>query len=85
MIVKNRNYWVISKNSNTNYWGQDVSPSWTAIGTFIYHPGQEKGVSVEPHYHDVWRLSSAIALFVSIERRWGVISCVALDRQAHAE
>ena len=52
MIVKNASYWVISANSNTNYWGQDVSPEWTVIGTFMYHPPEKKGSGVEPHYHD---------------------------------
>ena len=52
MIIKSGNYWIISRNSNTDYWGQDVSPPWTAVGSFIYHPSQVKGAGVEPHYHD---------------------------------
>jgi len=52
VIVKNDNYWVISKNSNTEYWGQDVSPEWTVIGTFMYHSPEKRGSGVEPHYHD---------------------------------
>ena len=52
MIIKNENYWIISRNSNSDYWGQDASPQWTAIGSFIYHPSQTKGAGVEPHYHD---------------------------------
>ena len=43
---------MISKNSNIDYWGQDVSPDWTAIGTFIYDPSEGEGRSAEPHYHD---------------------------------
>jgi hypothetical protein len=39
MIVKNRNHWLISKNSIANYWGRDVSPDRTAIGTFISRSG----------------------------------------------
>ena len=61
MIVKNENHWIISKNSNIDYWGQDVSPEWTAIGTFIYHPFQKKVNAVEPHYHDadeIWIFGS---------------------------
>jgi mannose-6-phosphate isomerase-like protein (cupin superfamily) len=52
MIIKNEKYWIISRNSNTDYWGQDASPQWTAIGSFIYHPSQKTGAGVEPHYHD---------------------------------
>lgn len=61
MIIKNENYWIISTASNTDYWGQDVSPEWTAIGTFMYHPRQKRGGGVEPHYHDadeIWIFSS---------------------------
>jgi len=57
MIIKDRNYWVISKNSNVDYWSQDASPEWTPIGTFKYHPSEGEGRSAEPHYHDadeVW-------------------------------
>jgi len=46
VIVKNDNYWVISKNSNTEYWGQDVSPEWTVIGTFMYHSPEKRGSGV---------------------------------------
>ena len=54
MRIKNQNYWIISRNSNTDYWGQDVSPEWAAIGTFIWHDIEDrKGVGVEPHFHDV--------------------------------
>ena len=63
MIVKNESYWIISRNSNTDYWGQDVSPEWTAIGTFMYHPLEKRGAGVEPHYHDadeVWIFRSGI-------------------------
>ena len=38
MIIKDPNYWIISRDSNTDYWGQDASPEWTAVGSFIYHP-----------------------------------------------
>ena len=52
MIIRNDNYWIISREANTNYWGQEASPPWTAIGSFIYHPGQRRGAGAEPHYHD---------------------------------
>ena len=52
MIIRNENCWIISREANTDYWGQEASPSWTAIGSFIYHPGQRRGAGAEPHYHD---------------------------------
>ena len=61
MIVKDSNYWIISKNSNFDYSGQDVSPDWTVIGTFMYHPHAGVGGAVEPHYHDadeIWIIGS---------------------------
>ena len=61
MFIKNDNYWIISKSSNTNYWSQGVSPDWTIIGTFIYHPVEPMGRGVEPHYHDadeIWMFAS---------------------------
>lgn len=57
MIIKNSNYWIISKNSNTVYWGEESSPDWTAINSFMRHPTDKAGVKNEPHYHDadeVW-------------------------------
>lgn len=61
MFIKNDNYWIISKNSNTDYWGQDVSPDWTVIGTLMHHPVAARGGGVEPHYHDadeIWMFAS---------------------------
>lgn len=61
MFIKNDSYWIISNSSNTDYWNQKVSPEWTVIGTFIYHPVESKGRGVEPHYHDAdeaWMFAS---------------------------
>jgi mannose-6-phosphate isomerase-like protein (cupin superfamily) len=59
--IKDPNYWIISGNSNTDNWGQDVSPEWTSIGSLIYHPSQKTGADVGPHYHDadeVWMFAT---------------------------
>ena len=61
MIIKEPNYWVISKNTNTDYWGQDASPEWTVVGSLMYHPSQDRGAGVESHYHDadeIWMFAS---------------------------
>ena len=61
MRIKNTDYWIISKDSNNDYWGQDASPKWTALGSFIYHPAQKRGAGVEPHYHDadeIWMFAT---------------------------
>ena len=52
MILSNDNYVVYSRNSNTHYWEQGIFPTWTAINTLIWIPGQQRGAGVEPHYHD---------------------------------
>jgi len=39
-------------NSPRNYWNQDLYPSWAALTTLQYLPGQRIGAGVEPHYHD---------------------------------
>jgi len=39
-------------NSPKNYWSQDLYPSWAALTTLQYLPGQRTGAGVEPHYHD---------------------------------
>ncbi len=57
MIIKTSNYWVISKDSNNVYWGEESSPDWTSINSFMKHPSDKAGVKNEPHYHDadeVW-------------------------------
>lgn len=52
MIIENTNYTVISKNSNSDYFGRRGYPDWTALNTFCDFPNQLIGRGVEPHYHD---------------------------------
>ena len=57
MIVKSDGFWLISRNSNDDYWGRTKSPDWTVVGSIKHHPTERMGVGVEPHYHDadeVW-------------------------------
>tara|TARA_Y100000588_G_C14264626_1_gene929260 strand:- start:1643 stop:2353 length:711 start_codon:yes stop_codon:yes gene_type:complete len=57
LIIKKSNYWIIPKTSNTVYWGEESSPDWTSINSFMSHPTAKAGVTNEPHYHDadeVW-------------------------------
>lgn len=59
--IKNPNYWITSRNSNTVYWGEGASPDWTVINSFMWHPAGGSGLGVEPHYHDadeVWIFAS---------------------------
>lgn len=61
MIVRNSDYVIISKNSNTAYWDEGLYPRWTAFNTFLYFPEEKKGCGVEPHYHDadeIWLFPS---------------------------
>ena len=57
MIVKSDGFWLISRNSNDDYWGKTKSPDWTVVGSIKHYPSEGMGVGVEPHYHDadeVW-------------------------------
>ncbi len=57
MIVKSDGFWLISRNSNDDYWGKTKSPDWTAVGSIKHYPNEGMGMGVEPHYHDadeVW-------------------------------
>ena len=57
MIVKSDGFWLISRNSNDDYWGRTKSPDWTVVGSIKHHPTERMGVGAEPHYHDadeVW-------------------------------
>ena len=57
MIVKSDGFWLISRNSNDDYWGTTKSPDWTVVGSIKHHPTEGMGVGAEPHYHDadeVW-------------------------------
>ena len=57
MIVKSDGFWLISRNSNDDYWGKTKSPDWTAVGSIKHYPSEGMGMGVEPHYHDadeVW-------------------------------
>lgn len=57
MLVKADNFWLISRNSNTDYWGKTNSPPWTRVGSIKHYPREGIGMGVEPHYHDadeVW-------------------------------
>jgi mannose-6-phosphate isomerase-like protein (cupin superfamily) len=57
MIVKAERFWLISKNSNDDYWGKTKSPDWTKVGSIKHYPKEGMGAGVEPHYHDadeVW-------------------------------
>ena len=57
MIVKSDGFWLISRNSNDDYWGKTKSPDWTIVGSIKYHATEGMGSGVEPHYHDadeVW-------------------------------
>lgn len=61
MIVRNSDYVIISKNSNTAYWDEGLYPRWAAINIFCYFPHEKKGSGVEPHYHDgdeIWLFPS---------------------------
>ena len=61
MKIKNPNYWITSRNSNTVYWGGGASPDWTVINSFMWHPAGRSGLGVESHYHDadeVWIFAS---------------------------
>ena len=57
MIVKSDGFWLISRNSNDDYWGKTKSPDWTIVGSIKHYPAERMGGGVEPHYHDadeVW-------------------------------
>ena len=57
MIVKSDGFWLISRNSNDDYWGRTKSPDWTIVGSIKHYPMERMGTGVEPHYHDadeVW-------------------------------
>ncbi len=57
LIVKSDGFWLISRNSNDDYWGKTKSPDWTVVGSIKHYPAERMGTGVEPHYHDadeVW-------------------------------
>ena len=57
VIVKSDGFWLISRNSNDDYWGKTKSPDWTVVGSIKHYPTEGMGTGVEPHYHDadeVW-------------------------------
>ena len=62
MIVKADGFWLISRNSNDDYWGKTKSPDWTIVGSIKHYPTERMGGGVEPHYHDadeVWIFACA--------------------------